>query len=196
MHHHRAATFLLGLWLAGLIAMTFVATRNFRTADVILNHPAEGAAKLLAPLSRSDARLLLRHEASELNRLYFNTFEWCEIVIGSVLVLLVMRMTNPSRPWRLLALGLLIITLIMHFTLTPQITFIGQTLDFIDPNADSPARAYFWRLHSAYSGAEVLKALCVMLLTGRLLFAAKDRRAKSRDSHRLSSHHDQAEVVR
>lgn len=198
MHRHRLATFLLGFWLAGLLAITFVATRNFLEVDQLLTNPSEGASRLLSELPRADARLLLRHQASELNRLFFASFELMEIGVGVLLVAALWPLRSLKVGWRALTIILLAITVGMHVLLTPEITHTGRALDFADPAAQTAARAHFWQLHSTYSGFVLFKLALALALTGRLLIqrSRRERLIESRKQVDRIDHAHHREVNR
>lgn len=196
MHNHRAAALLLGMWLAGLIAMTYVAIHNFQQAERLALRPEADAAKILAPLAPGEARMILRHQASELNREYFNAFELAEIGIGVLLTALLMPLAKPAIGWRMMAPAMLVITLAMHFLLTPEITSVGRALDFVDASSAARERAQFWRFHNLYSGLVVLKLAMASALIGRLLLQ-RSRHEREMDSRRQVNrvnHRDYREV--
>ena len=182
MHLHRIATFLLGLWFAGLVLVSYVATHNFQRVDQILARPGAEYASKLAPLTHAEARMVLRHQAAELNRDYFGSFEQVELVVGLLLCAALFSLQNLRTPWRLLGLAILALTLFSHFALTPDITNIGRKLDFLDPAAQTPERTRFWQLHGVYSGVELSKMALILVLTGKLLIqrSRRSRLAESR----------------
>lgn len=65
---------LLGGWIAGTLILAGVATQNFRTIDRLLSAPTPEFSHAIAPLEHDAARVVLRHLASELNRLYFGSW--------------------------------------------------------------------------------------------------------------------------
>src|SRR5215472_7728194 len=96
MHSERLICFLLGIWLAGGLFMAWVATENFRGAERLLH---EGSLSARIDFKMLDdphtggpgaARLLLRYQASEQNRFYFESWEEAQIVLGTVLFFIVL----------------------------------------------------------------------------------------------------------
>ena len=69
MHYSRISAFLLGALLTGSLFMAFVATGNFQTASEILKAPPAPAEKMIKLLGDENARMLLRYQAGEENRL-------------------------------------------------------------------------------------------------------------------------------
>jgi len=88
----------MGAWLTGTIVFAIVATENFYTIDRLLasrTRPAFAAA--VDHLGQTSARDLLRYLSSELNRLYFQLWNWMQLGIG-VLALWLVGYRGQSRP--------------------------------------------------------------------------------------------------
>jgi hypothetical protein len=75
-----------------------------------------------------------------------------------------------------LALGMIVITGIQRFGLSPELGNIGRTLDYLPRDLAVAERAKFWLLHSAYLGCEALK-----LGVSAILIALILRRTRSVD---------------
>jgi hypothetical protein len=167
MHLRGFALFLLGAWIAGSLFMTMVATQNFRSVDRLLDGISPKAALILKPVPRDQVRQLLRYQVSEQNRWYFGTWDVVQVFLGLGLFLFLL-LASHERPFVLgLALGMVLIAFGQAVFVTPEVTSIGRTLDFVDGN--TPERAKFWVMHGAYSGLEVLKWLTGVILGVRLL---------------------------
>ena len=94
MHYSRISAFLLGGLLIGSLFMGFVATGNFQTVSEILKSPPPQAEKMIKALGDENARLLLRYQAGEENRLFFQTWETAQLVLGLLLAALLFLMGN------------------------------------------------------------------------------------------------------
>jgi len=179
MHHTRIAAFLLGCLLLGSLFLTFVATRNFRAVDAVLQAPPPEASKMIQTLGQQNARQLLRYLAGEENRSYFETWELTQIVIGIALTgILLFGVKN-----RLLASltgAMLILALFQHFKITPDMLWLGRSIDFVPPAVESQSRDQFWKLHGIYSGIEVVKMLLAVIGAG-FLFPMRRRRVRQRE---------------
>ena len=173
MHFRRFAALLLGAWLTGCVFMDMVATQNFRSVDRLLTAPPAQIAERMQAMGGHDmARVFLRYQASELNRAYFDNWERAQIVLGVVLFLVLLFGSPPNRLMLLLTLLMLGIVLVMHFYLTPEITRLGRTIDFVSPGTPSAERSRFWTFHGAYSTCELVKfglgtVLAVLLVRRR-----------------------------
>src|SRR6266540_1923733 len=155
---------MLGAWLAGCVFMDLVATQNFRSVDRLLAVPPAHMAERIQILGGHDmARVFLRYHSSELNRLYFTTWERAQILLGLALFFVLLFGTRvqgnngQARMPVLLAVSMLAIVILMHFYLTPEITRLGRLIDFVPPGTPSAERTRFWTLHGAYSGCELGK---------------------------------------
>src|SRR5260370_5331977 len=88
MQCNGISAFLLGALLAGSLFMAFVATENFQTVSEILKSPPPQAEKMIKVLGDENARHLLRYLAGEENRLFFETWETAQLVLGLLLAAL------------------------------------------------------------------------------------------------------------
>src|SRR5690349_19417391 len=147
MHYSRISAFLLGALLTGSLFMAFVATGNFQTASEILKSPPPQAEKMIKQLGDENARLLLRYQAGEENRLFFDTWEIAQLVLGLFLAGLLF-LTGKRRLLAGLAAAMVILTVFQHFKITPELIWQGRSIDFVPATADSTARQQFFRLHA------------------------------------------------
>ena len=177
VHFRRFACFLLGLWLGGGLFMDMVATQNFRSVDRLLAKPVPPATQQLDKLGPAAARVLLRHQVSEQNRWYFQTWGLLEVLIGLALLLILVFGSTERNFSLLLALLMLLIAVVQRSALTPQMVNLGRAIDWIPLDQPSPDRARFWMLHNAFSGLELVNWALGLLLIGKLLFRSRKRGA-------------------
>jgi di/tricarboxylate transporter len=201
MHRHRIAAFLAGCLILGSLFMIFVATQNFGTVDRVLAAPPQEAARMFQTLGPQNARLLLRYLAGEENRLFFTSWEWCQIALGALLtaVLLlavksakgvartagrgeelaaprsVLREFDRSRLLAGLTGTMTILAMFQRFRVTPEMISLGRLIDF-GGGSGSAAYNQFWRLHGLYGVLEVVKLALLIVVAAILLFG---RRAKT-----------------
>ncbi|MGC9946949.1 MAG: hypothetical protein ABSF64_11335 [Bryobacteraceae bacterium] len=175
MHFRRFACFLLGLWLGGGLFMDMVVTQNFRSVDRLLAKPAPLAAEQIAKLGPDAARVFLRHQVSEQNRWYFETWGLIGAGIGAALLLILIFGSTEKNFSLLVALLMLLIAVVQRFALTPQMVVLGRIIDWIPIDQPSPERSRFWMLHNAFVGLEMLNWALGVFLTGKLLFRRRRR---------------------
>jgi hypothetical protein len=151
----RWAMFVIGMWLAGTIIVSVVATQNFRTVDRLMMQSAHPQfLSIVERVEKPAARDFLRYLSSELNRLYFRLWNLSQLLLG--LVLLWLTWQAPFRV-RIAVSLMLAIVVVMLAWLVPQITAVGRGLDFVPRDPPPPALRRFWMLHGAYTGLEMLK---------------------------------------
>ena len=175
MHYTRIAAFLLGAWLLGNLFMMFVATQNFQTVDRVLKSPPVEAGKMIQSLGQENARQLLRHLVGEENRFFFENWELAQLILGAALTAFFLFGVKN----RLLAGfsgAMLILTLFQHFKVTPELAWLGRSIEFLPWTAESLARDQFWRMHGLNAAIEIAKLLLAMA-TGGFLFAKRRRRS-------------------
>jgi len=154
----RISTLLLGAWMGGCVFMDLVATQNFRTVDRLLDAPpAPVAARIQAMGGRDPVRALLRFQSSELNRKYFTTWEDAQLVLGVLVIFTLVAAGHRERVTLWLPALMLLVTLLMHFVLTPEITRLGRQMDFASPGAPAQSSTRFWMFHGGYSALELIK---------------------------------------
>ena len=178
MHHPRIAAFLLGALLLGSLFLVFAATRNFRAVDVVLNSPPPEASKMIQTLGHDHARQLLRYLAGEENRGYFEAWELAQILLGIALAAFLLFGVE-KRLLAGLAGAMLVLTLFQHFKITPDLLWMGRSIDFLPAAAESQARDQFWKLHGIYSDIEIAKMLLEVTIAG-FLFPMRRRSLRQR----------------
>jgi hypothetical protein len=161
MHYSRISAFLLGAILTGGLFMAFVATGNFQTVSEILKTPPPQADKMIKVLGDENARLLLRYLAGEENRLFFETWETAQLVLGLLLTALLF-LGGRKRLLAGLAGAIMILTVFQHFKITPELVWQGRAIDFVPATGDPAARQQFFKLHAAYGVIEVVKLLLII----------------------------------
>jgi hypothetical protein len=169
MHNRRFASLLLGVWLGGSVFMIVVATTNFSMVDTVMHSNNKQVQIQIESLTPNGARMLLRYLASEMNRFFFASWEWGQILIGSVLLVIMVFTTSGNRTAIFLSSGMLLLVLVMHFSLTPEITSLGRVIDYIPVERMTEERVQFWKYHRVYSIFEVTKIVLGVLLSAWLL---------------------------
>src|SRR5438445_4792521 len=119
----RWALVVMGAWIAGSICMSVVATENFYTIDRLLaGSPNAAFSHAVQQLGQPQARDLLRYLSSELNRLYFQMWNWSQLVLGATVLWLIVEQTRPeahaARTGRVIVAMLAVVVLMLAY-LTP-----------------------------------------------------------------------------
>jgi len=172
MHRKILIAFLLGSWSAATVFIWAMAAQNFRLVDKLLSSPAPQFQARISPLAPSDARLLMRYQASELNRLFFWRWGAVQLALGAILSLLLWK-PPADRFLRIAALLMLLLAAVLQFLVVPETVRLGRLLDFAARSPAPPWEAPFWRLHHAYTALDMLKFLIGIAATGRMLRAGQ-----------------------
>lgn len=164
--------------------MAFVAVFNFRAVNEILATPQPEMAFYVKVLGPDRLRVLLRHEAAEVNRALFES--WGLAQIGISLLTFGMLLFGTREGKLPLALGLLMVLLSagMHLFVTPSIVGFGRALDFVSADKEPEARRRLKAFHDAYSGLEGTKFLCGLALTGLIVRDGRRRKGGNGVSER------------
>ena len=147
--------------------MWAVATQNFRLVDRLLASPTQEWSVRAAPLASGDARLLMRYQASEVNRLFFDRWGWTQLGLAVGFFWLMFR-GSTDRLLRVTALLMLLIAAALQFVVVPETIRLGRVLDFAARSPAPPESAPFWRLHTAYTALDMLKFLLGVTALARL----------------------------
>jgi hypothetical protein len=158
MNRRTALAFVLGGWAIGTLFMWGVATQNFAAVDRILAAPPAAFQSMTASLDAEQAREVLRYEASELNRLYFDRWGYAQVLLALIAVALAW---NGGRRIRAGILVAAVIAVGLQFYVVPETIRIGRMIDFQPRQLASARHAVFWRLHRAYTSLDMLKFLTI-----------------------------------
>ena len=190
MSMRRFVAFLLGVWLGGSLFMSVIATHNLASADRVLASPPPAAAKIIDSLGADSARLLLRHQASELNRIYFEYWGGAQLVIGAAVFGLLLFATREGKWPVVTALVMIVVVALMRFILTPDLVTFGRQLDFVANPMGTAEYTRFWGVHRAYGIAELVKCGLGLILLGLLLFRVQRKRRSVHHLHKVDDADD------
>lgn len=159
----RGLPFLLGAWLMGSVILFVVAPTNFRVIDELLQHsPNQSFRSTVEQLGAGPSRELLRYLSSELNRTFFFRWNVLQAVLGAAALALSWRPPAERRVRNVVLVATLLVAGLL-LVLTPLITGVGRSLDFVPREPPPPELARFKLLHVAYTGLEIVKVGCVTL---------------------------------
>jgi hypothetical protein len=115
------------------------------------------AAIQINALGPGGARALLRYQAAEQNRRYFETWESVQLILGAGFLSFLLFGSDEGKFSLLLLLLMFLITVAQRFLITPELSALGRTFDFIPAGLPSVERNRFRMLHWVYTGSELLK---------------------------------------
>ena len=185
MDSRRFACLILGAWMGCSLFMTALATTNFRLVDQLLDIPTvPAAAKQFQALGPVAARHMMRYQAGEINRYFFEAWGLVQIALAATVIGVIVFAVRARAVQLKTMIGLsaaaLLLVLINQFVITPSVIGIGRVLDFSDPAAFPAERARFWNYHRAYTTLELGKMLICAGLTVALMWAGGKRRRAAR----------------
>jgi hypothetical protein len=169
MQYRRIVALLLGLWIGGGIMMAWFGARSFGTVHRVVNESNPAFALQTRPLGRDNTRMVLRYQVAEQNRYLFQEWEYIQLVLGALFFSYLLFGTLEGKVSLGLALGMIALTAIQRFGVSPALGNAGKMLDYIPTDGAGAERARFWLLHSAYLGCDVLKYGTGLLLLGLIL---------------------------
>ena len=159
--------FLLGAWSGGTLFMWSVAIQNFEVVNNILEGKHAEVRQTASSLEPGGLRLLLRYQASEVNRLFFDKWGFAQLPIAALVMILAWKQDGKLIPAA--AAVMLLICLALQFSVVPETIRLGRIIDFLPRDPVPPEAAPFWRLHHTYTRLDMLKFLLGLASIGVLL---------------------------
>src|SRR6476469_7796195 len=86
MHTRRLASYLVGAWMLAILIFGFVSMQNLSNVDRILSSPPGPVAKDIEDLGTDITRMLMRYQATELNRFLAETWGVGQIGLGAAIL--------------------------------------------------------------------------------------------------------------
>lgn len=176
MHTRRIASFLIGGWIIGTFLAALLSLQSNGGTDRVLSNPQPEAAQIIKTIGDEHARIFLRAEATEQNRIISETWEWLELAIGIGLTFVLFSTHHVSRFITVMAVIMLGLVVFMRFVLTPEIAYLGLQLDFTPPNRADYGSLNLMR--GLYAALDALKILLGFVIAG-YLFVYKTKAAGS-----------------
>ena len=176
MHSRRLACLLLGMWLAGGLFMAWLGRQNLRSVDRLLDQNNPSAFLPFKPALLPAARTLLRYQAAEQNRFYFESWEVAQVLLGAFFFFFLLFGTREDKFSLFMVLFMLGVTLFQRFWMTPQASSIGRVADFLAAN--SLERVKLQVLQTGYSVLELVKLGVGLALGLRLVLCRRRSRSE------------------
>lgn len=149
----------IGAWMAGTLFMWAVAMKNFAVVERILSNPPIGYEQSVAPIPVKHLRLAARYQASEVNRLFFDSWGLTQIPLALAMLSLAW-LSKQGAGFRAVAVLALLIVLFLQLHVVPETIRLGELIDF-DRTAVEVEET-FWRYHHLYTGFDMLKFLLLL----------------------------------
>jgi hypothetical protein len=180
MHARRFSCLLLGLWLAGSMAMTFIANDSANTAGRILVDHSPAASLRIKAMGQDEALLMLAYPVMQQTRWWVMEWEDVELVLGATFFFFLLFGTGEGKVVLGFTLGMYALVLFQRFFTLPQMTYLGNLMDFVPANVDIPERHQLTAVQTAFTGLEIFKILLGFGL-GLYIIAGSRRSNHARD---------------
>lgn len=148
----------------GSVIMFVVATKNFWVVDELLRGSDNAKFRSLVELwGTAPLREVLRYLSSELNREYFQLWNFAQLALAVLVLWLVARQPGYERLRSVLGATLALVVAIS--LLGGSIASVGRSLDFVPRDPAPPALGRFWIMHIAYLVMDLGKLLVLVMAT-------------------------------
>ena len=148
--------FLLGAWSCGTVFMWQTAIQNFVVAEAVASSGHDGLKEVAEGLSPGSLRTLVRHQASEVNRLFFSGWGWVQLGLAALSFALAW-LCRCGRMLVILVGAMLLIVVGLALYVVPETVRLGRLMDFAADGSLPQVEGMFWTLHHAYTGVDMLK---------------------------------------
>ena len=164
------AVAILGAWMMSTLCMWFAATKSFATVERVMKGGQPQFLEITKPLGEASTRMVIRHMASEINRTLFRGYGVLQIGFGVLLFLIVLRQTPRHALDISLVAIMLTLSVILTLVITPMVTSVGRSIDFLPRNPPPPIMPRFWMLHGAFTSLDGVKLFAGIGLLFRWIF--------------------------
>lgn len=168
----------LGAWLGGSLIIGGVVSYNFAgLEDLFARNPklADHAGFTLEDEAAKKTSLIWVH-SSELNRVFFETWNRAQLVLGGLALVLALGARAGKLATLLLLLAVVLVAC-THFLVEPQIVSLGRQLDFASRVPPPPEMGAFQRQHGIYFTLEAVRLVLMAGATLILLFRSSGKNA-------------------
>ncbi len=186
MHSRRFACFLLGVWLAGGLMVTWLASENSHAVDRLLASADPAVTVRIKLLGPQETSLLLRYEAAELTRHEVGLCLGVQIALGVFFLFFLLFGTGEGKFSLALALILVLCVSLQRLALWPEIVSIGKLVDFLSVGEGSGLRAKLLVMESAFFSVEVGKWVVITVLAGILIGRGRGRGSSDRSWNKFN----------
>jgi len=164
------AVAILSAWIMSTLCMWFAATRSFSTVDSVITRAEPQFVATTKPLGEGPTRVVLRYMAAEINRSLFWGYGALQMVLGGILLALLWRQKPRNGVDVGVVSAMLALSVILTAIITPWITSLGRSIDFLPRNPPPPVMPRFWALHGSFTGLDGVKLLAGIGLLMRWIF--------------------------
>jgi hypothetical protein len=156
--------------MLAILFFGFFTTQNMSNVDRILNSPPGPVAKDIEDLGTDITRMLMRYQATELNRFLAETWGVAQIGLGAAILSAVLFTAHRSKFLIFATCVMIMIAMFQVAYVRPSMNALGRSFDFLPVTAALKERESYQSYSVMYTVSEVIKLILGLLLSGRLLF--------------------------
>jgi hypothetical protein len=156
--------------MLAILIFGFISSQNLANVDRILSSPPGPVAKDIEDLGSDITRLLLRYQATELNRFLAETWGVAQIGLGAAVLSAVLFTAHRSKFLVYATAVMILIAIFQVSYIRPSMNALGRSFDFLPLTAATKDRESYQSYAVMYTVAEVFKLIIGFLLSCRLLF--------------------------
>lgn len=170
MHNRRFGAFLMGGWLFGTVLVWFATSQAIENVDRILSTPPPQVEKEFGDMGPDVTRQVLLFEANQLNRRITETWEMLQLGLASALLAVSILTSSRSKTMILCSLMMMALASALAFYITPSMSALAASYDFLPPGAALRERDSFHRFEVWHRVLVILNTMLALAVTTRLLF--------------------------
>ncbi len=156
--------------MLAILIFGFVSLQNMSNVERILGSPPGPVAKDIEDLGIDIARMLLRYQATELNRFLAETWGVAQIGLAAAILSAVLFTAHRSKFLIYATCVMIVIAIFQVAYIRPSMNALGRSFDFLPVTAAARERDNYQSYATMYTVAEVIKLIIGFLLSCRLLF--------------------------
>ena len=138
--------------------LAYGAYRNFDAVEAMMKSPPEQVNRIYHMVGQDNIRMVLRYAAGMINADTFEAWENIQFGLG-LLVAVVLFLSSTTRVLAAVPLIMLLLVVFLHFKITPELAWVGRTLEFLPMAEGAVTREHFWNVHRIYAILETVKCL-------------------------------------
>lgn len=156
--------------MVGCLLMGYVVSQNMQNVDRILNNPPGPVAKDIEDLGSDITKMLLRFQASEVNRFLGDVWGVLQLGLGAAFLISAVLTSHRSKFLMIVSSAMILLVVLQMFWISPIMTQLGRSFDFLPLTAALKDRENYQSYRVWYVVFEFLKLLFGLALAIRLLF--------------------------
>ncbi len=165
--------------------MGWVAIHNIGSVEPILKQSDRQLQREIKDIGYDRVKTLLRFEAAELNRYYFYNWEWVQLLLAIIATVILLDATGGNKLTMIMMAGIILMLLVQHFLIGPEILELGRGLDFAPTDQMLDERRAFRTFHTYYTSIEAIKFVLIGIISVRMLLHGSSGKRRRRSGGKV-----------